>query len=598
MFACIYIPDFPVGAIVRSEPLLRDRAIAVLDGKAPVVRVIALNEKARDMGMEAGMTKLQAANFADENADRDSPQQQSPRPVAQQRHPFAKALAVLRPRSPAQEKSAHSALLDVAFGFSPRVEDTANDRVLLDLSGMERLHGSAANMARELAGRVSAAGLESNVAIAANPDSAMHAACGFTGVTIVPGGEETRRLGVLPLHVLLDSFDLPRTKKPDSAAARERGKLREKMLDTLERWGVRDFHTLALLPEPALASRLGQAGARLQRLARGAEIRTLTLCEPPNRFEEVLELEAAVETIEPLSFLLNRLLEQLCARLESRALAAHELHVRLQLERRVADEATTTSEELANSDNVGPSSICSSAMETMAAAKTVFERRLRLPVAMRDPKVFLKLLQLDLAAHPPGAPVLKMWVAAQPAPPRSAQRGLFLPLTPEAEKLEITLARIISIVGEHRAGIARLIDTHRPDTFVMERFAAPEESTNSSPTLSDTVRPSPYALRIFRPARQLTVRTTEGRPIAIQSRTDPDQLSLQGKVLWSAGPWRCSGEWWGESNQARDHLQASGPWDREEWDIALQNGPNSSVGLYRIYQDIGSGQWFAHASYD
>ena len=55
-----------------------------------------------------------------------------------------------------------------------------------------------------------------------------------------------------------------------------------------------------------------------------------------------MELESPVETLEPLSFVLNRLLEQLCARLEARALAVHELHLRLQLERRVADEETTT----------------------------------------------------------------------------------------------------------------------------------------------------------------------------------------------------------------------------------------------------------------
>src|SRR5580658_1727919 len=165
MFACIYIPDFPVEAIVRAEPLLRERAVAALDGKPPVTRIIALNERARQMGMEAGMTKLQAAIFGD---------------------------AVLRQRSREQEKSAHSALLDVAFGFSPRVEDTAEDRILLDLFGMERMHGSVANMARELASRVNATGLEANVAIAGNPDSAMHAACGFTGPTVVPVGEEAR----------------------------------------------------------------------------------------------------------------------------------------------------------------------------------------------------------------------------------------------------------------------------------------------------------------------------------------------------------------------------------------------------------------------
>ena len=64
MFACIYIPDFPVEAIVRTTPLLREQAVAVLEGKPPLVRVVALNEKARLLGMEVGMTKLQAAVFA------------------------------------------------------------------------------------------------------------------------------------------------------------------------------------------------------------------------------------------------------------------------------------------------------------------------------------------------------------------------------------------------------------------------------------------------------------------------------------------------------------------------------------------------------
>src|SRR3974377_2363255 len=63
MFACIYVPDFPVEAIVRAEPSLRERAVAVLEGKPPQVRVIALNEKARRLGMEVNMTKLQAAVF-------------------------------------------------------------------------------------------------------------------------------------------------------------------------------------------------------------------------------------------------------------------------------------------------------------------------------------------------------------------------------------------------------------------------------------------------------------------------------------------------------------------------------------------------------
>ena len=278
-----------------------------------------------------------------------------------------------------------------------------------------------------------------------------------------------------------------------SAATRERGKFREQMLDTLEHWGVRDFRRLALLPEHALASRLGEAGARLQRLSRGEGMRTLALCEPLTHFEEAMELESAVETIESLSFVLNRLLDQLCTRLKARALAVQKLKLRLQLERRVADEQTTTVQELAGAGN--------SSISPDQGDGNLYVRTLRLPVAMHDHKVFLKLLQLDLAAYPPGAPVSKVWIAAEPARPRSAQRDLFLPVTPEAEKLEITLARITGVVGERRAGIAKLLDTHRPNAFRIERFVSQQETGSGSvgPTMSDTADVPPLALRILRP---------------------------------------------------------------------------------------------------
>ena len=575
MFACIYISDFPVQALVRAEPLLRERAVAVLEGKPPLTRVVALNKKARMLGMEMNMTKLQASVFA-------APEEKSP--------------AILRQRSPEQETSAHSALLDVAHAFTPRVEDTASDTLLLDLAGLERLYGAPAKirwtqrtpvlsgtprkMARDLAARVSFMGLEANIALAANPDAAMHAAIGFSGVTVIPPGKEEQRLGRLPLSVLLGAFEIFPEKNP--VAGRE--ELREQMLDTLERWGVRDFRALARLPEQALASRLGEVGARLQRLARGAGMRTLSLCGPPLHFEEAMELESPVEMLEPLSFILNRLLEQLCARLESRALAAQELHLRLQLEREAADEDTrSVSGTNDNSHNVG---------------WKILERTLRLPVAMRETKVFLKLLQLELAAHPPSAPVGKVWIAAEPASPRTAQRGLFLPIFPEAERLEITLARIRGIVGVWRAGIARLLDSHRPGDFRMERFVvAPESKPTKHFAMLDMGEQPRLALRRLRPVQRLQVRLFKGRPVrltAVAEQTYPTEL--QGNALWSAGPWRSSGNWWAENSNSAE--SSSGPFDREEWDVALAQENGTSVALYRIYRDLMSGQWFADASYD
>ncbi len=603
MFACIYVPDFPVEAIVRAEPMLRKRAVAVLDGKPPVVRVVSLNEKARLMGMDLGMTKLQAEVFA-EKEERGTPLARHSEKASQFAHigmlaqqwgnKLKNVPAILRQRSPEQERSTHSAMLDVAHAFTPRVEDTAPDTLLLDLAGLERLYGASARMARELASRVGAVGMEANLAVAANPEAAMHAARGFHGVTVITAGQEAQRLAALPLQVLLDSFDLAPDKTQRGTAAREREKLREQMLDTLERWGVRDFRTLALLPEHALASRLGEAGTRLQRLARGTETRTLALCEPATEFQEGMELETAVELLEPLSFILNRLLEQLCARLEARALAVQELMLRMQLEPHVADEATTTVQELRGVNTLSNSHI--------VGQRNDCHYRLQLPVAMRDAKIFLKLLQLELAAHPPGAPVVKVWIKAEPARPRSAQRGLFLPVSPEAEKLEVTLARINGIVGERRAGIARLLDTHRRDGFQVERFvSAPEEHfTVATPTVWDPQEGLPIALRIFRPARRLHVQVADGCPASLTTLAiESDGGELKGKILWSAGPWRSSGDWWTEQAKGESAKKVEmQPWNREEWDVALANGNGSSIALYRIYRDVGNGQWFADASYD
>jgi len=64
MFACLLVPDFPVQAALLLEPkdtreLLRRSPIAVLDGPSNLPKVEALNDLARDVGIEVGMTKLQ-----------------------------------------------------------------------------------------------------------------------------------------------------------------------------------------------------------------------------------------------------------------------------------------------------------------------------------------------------------------------------------------------------------------------------------------------------------------------------------------------------------------------------------------------------------
>jgi len=62
-FASLFSPDFPVQAVVRLEPDLRGKAVAILAGAPPLTRIFATNRQARELGVEIGMTKVQAETF-------------------------------------------------------------------------------------------------------------------------------------------------------------------------------------------------------------------------------------------------------------------------------------------------------------------------------------------------------------------------------------------------------------------------------------------------------------------------------------------------------------------------------------------------------
>jgi len=405
-------------------------------------------------------------------------------------------------------------LTGLAFEFSPTVEQTAPDTVAFDVSGLDRLFGLPQDIAAAITRRASEIQIRANIALASNPDAAICAARGFSGVSLIPYGDEAKFLGTLPLALLAPSPELQ---------------------ETLDRWGIRRFHDLAALPPLGIAERLGPEGLRLRELARGEVERKLVPLEDPLRFEDEIELEYPVELLEPLAFLLARLVNGLATRLAARALATNELHLRLKLETRA-----------------------------------IHERTLRLPVPSLDTKAFLKLLHLDLSAHPPAAPIVHVWLGVNPVKPRSAQSGLFLPTAPEPVKLELTLARIKSIVGEDRVGSPELLDTHRPDAFHVAH-ALMRAAPALVPPGGALMR---LSLRIFRPPLPARVALASGQPSFVA--TD----SIRGKILDRAGPWRTSGDWW-----------TSDPWLRDEWDIALSDGA-----LYRLY--CSPRGWFVEGSYD
>lgn len=562
-FACIFVPDFLVQAVLRAEPELRSQAVAVLEGKPPLQKILAVNEEARAKGVLPGMAQLQVEGCTG---------------------------VTLRNRSALQESAAHQALLDCAQSFSPRIEDSATDTIVLDISGLEKLFGPAPKLAREMFHRAARMGLQINVAVASILDVALLAARGFSGVTVLPEGKESKVLGSLPVEVLfaeaanvVSNDTSKKSSVPEPVLSEVEGLLRgENALEIFHRWGIRKFRDLAALPEIELTERLGQYGLELQRRARGIGARTLVACEPPLAFEESMELEYPVVLLEPLAFLLSRMLEQLCERMHARALAALELHLELTL------------------DSVPPP-LSRSLRQSEINASNIFRRTIHLPIPLLDAQLFLKLLQLDLKAHPPGAPIAKVRLQIEPAKPRPAQGGLFIPSSPQPEKLELTLARIGAVVGEGRVGSPELLDTHRPQAFEMRRFVPSESRLWSDgrlarPGLHNSARFSVRehsvhdhapanlitALRIFRPPVAVAVNLQNGAPLRISSR---NKNQIHGEVLWRAGPWRSSGDWW-----------EADAWIRVEWDIAVQE--KNGIALYRLVHDLVGGDWMLEGSYD
>jgi protein ImuB len=412
-----------------------------------------------------------------------------------------------------------SALRACAEAFSPNIEFT-HEAAILDIRGLRSLYGPPESIGKAIAQRV--ADMGARVGIASNPHAAMAAARGFVGLTVIPPGEEGQALSSLPLDFLTQS--------------RGRDTAEDELHATLSSWRIETFADLAALPEDGIAERLGSAGVRLRRLARGMTTRPLVPAKEDLTFKAEMQLEFALELLEPLMFILSRLLTDICGSLASHSLAANELELVLDLEK-----------------------------------NREYTRTLHLPFATRDAQTFLKLLQYDLSAHPPKAAIVGVHLTATPVHPRVVQGGLFIPLAPQPEKLELTLARIAAIVGQGNAGTPDLIDTHRPGAFRLTRFEAKQaDAPGSIP--SDQPR---LAIRIYRPPLPAIVAAPNGHPERVNAN------GVNGPVCAYAGPWRTSGDWITQQ-----------PWACDEWDIALQAG-----GVYRLRHNA-TNEWFVDGNYD
>jgi|SRR6187402_113657 len=432
-------------------------------------------------------------------------------------------LSVLR-RSVVEERIARTVLLEAAGAFTPRIEvqdATASAFVMvLDMTGTTRISGPVEQAVGKIALSLKALHFFVQLAASANLHASVcMAPAARKGPIVLPVGRERERLSQLPLVAL---------------------NLTSHQADVLSLWGLHTLGELASLPEVEIVVRLGQEGKRLWLLSRGESPHLMVPEEPILTLEEFLAFDTPVEILDSLLFVFGAMIDQLLTRAQNHCFALASITVKLGLEGGSEHERT-----------VKPA----------------------LPVLQRE--VLLKLLHLDLQVHPPTAGVVSVFMHAEPGDRSKVQLGLFAPQLPEPLRLDVTLARIAKLVGEERVGRARLLDAHRPDSFVMERFVVPNATTEKITATKHAV-----ALRRYRPPLILMVQH-EGKRLAA--------FVLHGKryaVQEAYGPWRKSGEWW-----------SSEVWSHEEWDVrAVANAEEMLLCL--LTHDLLRQQWQLEALYD
>ncbi len=480
--ACLLVPALPLAAELRAHPELSGRPLAIAAGSGPRAEIVAVSPEAARAGV---------------------------RTLTHVVHGRATCAAlVVRVLSPARDRAARDALLDAALSTSPRAEHAppgsgayaAEAAVFVDARGVAALFCSEAGFAGALVERARRLGLEAVVAVASSRGVAQlaarqlaYAGTGADGVQVIAPGSEAAFLAPLSLDLL----------NPDDAHA-----------EALSRLGLRRIADLLRLPERALVTRLGPGIRPLLALARGQDPAPPPPVPSDTQLEEATDLEAPLERLEPLGFVLRGLLDRLAGRLDSRGLAFGDLELGLRLEGGGYDA-----------------------------------RRVGLASPTLDLRVVLRLALLALEAAPPVAAVESVSVATRGCSVRGDQLDFFRPAGPAPAVLARTLAELAALVGPARVGAPAVADDHHPGAYRVEPFRTPGPSPPAAP--APTSGPV-LAVRALRPPLPARVRLAGGRPAALESAL------ANGRVERAAGPWRTSGRWWSPDERfAFDHYDVA-----------------------------------------
>jgi hypothetical protein len=373
-----------------------------------------------------------------------------------------------------------SSLIEIADRFAYRIE-AIDGGVLFDISGLENRIGTPSQIALSIAYEMDVRGVEGNLAIAVNADTAELYARTTSGVTVIEPDEHRE----LPLSAI---------------------GLDKDTLNVFHALGMETTADLRAIPEDELIARYGREFRKTLDLLEQNGSHILTPNLKDNTVSWAYQLDFPVDDFEQLVFLIGHGLGKLLEEAGNIGYSSEQIDIRLGLDNK-ADAA---------------------------------EYSIKLSFPTRDKAFWLKLINLRIGNDPPEAAIVSMNLVCHFARPRAIERGLFAATRPEPESLLLTVDKIKKVVGPENVGVPALLDQRLPEAFELDNSLLPlgqerREISEQRPVL---------ALNYFHPPLSADIRMSDGKLIYISTQyfaghvTEYGGAWLQSSQWWTRGFWQ------------------------------------------------------------
>ncbi|MCC5835710.1 MAG: hypothetical protein JJU20_13330, partial [Opitutales bacterium] len=210
--------------------------------------------------------------------------------------------------------------------------------------------------------------------------------------------------------------------------------LDSKTHSTLQSWGIHRCGAFRRLGRASIAAKLGIEAAKCWDRLSGRCIRPLVYLQPPRTFRIEQEWEYPLETLEPLLFLLKRLLHELSLQLAAACKVARSIELALKLDNRQADSC----------------------------------HHFQLPEPTRRPDILLRSLQVRLDRLRLAHPIIGLAIELEPTPEQQQQADIFVTALHDPHRFTETLAQLTALLGPDRVGSPVLCNSHRPDAVQLQ----------------------------------------------------------------------------------------------------------------------------------